>query len=131
MIFLFVTFILCLSFSPLAYIVSGKLNLKVNISDPFAGKPKAFNPIEYNPILANLPVKDIFAEDEIILITNRNINYLYSRNTIKNILSALILFSFLFGLVAYASLFLNNKIHNPIPVIAMYMGGHAPPLDQA
>lgn len=119
------TFMLCLSVSPLTYVMSGKLIYNTNISASPSNGQVSYHYLEYNPILADIPEKDSYTNSEIIRVID---SFIWNPKRIFNdALYAIILSITIMGLLAYASLSSYRNLNKNISVIALSLGGHAPP----
>lgn len=128
MVILLVTFMLCLSFSPLAYIENGKLNLHVKISESMSGMNESSTHVEYNPLLINLPIRETFTENEIIPAIDEEVGIWNYRRSSNNRIFAFVLPIISIELLAYALLTTYRKLNKHMSVLAISIGGHAPPI---
>jgi len=120
-----VTFMLCLSLSPLTNSTGSKINYKKSIPDSLKERQVSFHYLNYNLIFADLPEKDSFTNSDIIRVID---SYIWtSRRVFNDVFDAIVLSLICLKLFAYAFLSTNRRANKHISVIALSIGGHAPP----
>jgi hypothetical protein len=120
-----IIFILCLTLSPQAFILNSKIYSDGNVSDALANGREALYYIEYSPISGSLLEDDILINLVFIRSFDRGI---WSTFRFINSRFDVLLYIISSGLLAYAFFYALKKSMKQISVLALSIGGHAPPL---
>jgi len=119
------TFLLFLTFYPLTKTQNGDSIPKTDFSDFSTNMNESLHRFEYFPTVANLPVKEVF--NLLIIIEAINSSFRDSQRFLCGGFNALAqpLFCMLLSIYSFLSSYRMSVKHKS--VIAMYIGGHAPP----
>lgn len=124
-IIIMITFILCLTLSPQAFILNSKIYFDGNLSDALANDREACYFIEYNPIQESSLENQIFINLLFIRGIDRGI---WSSFRFSNLRVDVLIRIISVGLFLYAFYYALMKSMRQISVLAFSRGGHAPPL---